>query len=131
MEELRKVNGSNTLTSDFRFDVADHPSLWPFAKFCNDITQVIRKELPPTTFQTVSTVTPPTQTTVPRDPQYSSPSTASTSSRESKAELLVQTAANDFLWGTLQAIEKPLEKHAWYYDGGYRLESTYMPPEYC
>jgi hypothetical protein len=103
--------------------MSDHPSIWPFfAKFYDDFTQVLRKNLPPTEIS--QTVTPPLQTTVPPNPQYSSPSTVSTSSRESKAELHTQTVANDYLWATLKVIENILEKLAWYRDGSYRLQIT-------
>lgn len=72
---------------------------------------------------TSQVVTPPLQSTVPRNPQYSSPSTASTSSRESKAEPHTQIAANDFLWATLQATEDRLEEVAWY-PSSYRLQTV-------
>jgi hypothetical protein len=104
--------------------MADHPSIWPFfAKFYDDLTQVLRKNLPPRT--TSETVTPPLQTTVPPNPEHSSPSTESTSSRESKAEHHTQAAANDFLWGTHKVIENPLKQIAWYRDGSYRLQTTF------
>ena len=74
---------------------------------------------------TPQTVTPPLQTAVPPNPQLSSPSTESTSSRESKAEHHTQTAANDFLWATLKAVENPLKELAWYSDGSYRLQTTF------
>jgi hypothetical protein len=85
--------------------------------------------LPPTAAPATSQLaTPPFHTTVPPNPQYSSPSTASSSSRESKAEPHTQIAANDFLWATLQSAEDCLEKFAWYPDS-YRLETTYTAPE--
>jgi hypothetical protein len=102
--------------------VSDHPLMWPFAKFYDDFLQVLRKNLPPTAIS--QAVTPPLQTTVPSNPQYSSPSTASTSSRESKPELHTQTVAHDYLWATLKVVKNILEKLAWYRDGSYQLQIT-------
>lgn len=114
-EELSKVNNSDLITSDFDIKVSDHPSLWTFAKFYDDFTQLVRKKpLQSTTPATSQLASPPVQTTVPQNPQYSSPSTASTSSRESKAEPHTQIAANDFLWATLKAIEDRLRELSWY-----------------
>ena len=73
------------------------------------------------------TITPPLQITVPPNPQHSSPSTESTSSRESKIEHHTDAAANDFLWATWQAIRKQLGQHAWY-PHKYQLETTAFMP---
>lgn len=86
-EELSKVNNSNSINPNFDFKVSNHPSLWTFAKFYDDFTQLVRKKwLQSPTPATSQIASPPVHTTVPRNPQYSSPSTASTSFRESKAE---------------------------------------------
>lgn len=106
VEELGKVKNPNSIIPEFKFKVSDHPSLWQFTKFYDAFTQVIRKNLPPNTSAATSqTVTPSRQTTVPPNPQYSLSSTASTSSRESKAEHHAQAAANDYLWPPLHQPE--------------------------
>jgi hypothetical protein len=123
-EELGKVNNSNSVTPEFEFKVSDHPSIWPFfAKFYDDFTQVLSRDIPLTATSPI--VTPPLQTTFPSNLQHSSPSTASTSSRESKAELYTQTSANDFLWGTLKVANNRLEELAWYHDSSYRLKTAF------
>src|SRR5947207_9283707 len=95
---LEQINGSKEITSGFKFKVSHHPSIWQFKKFYDDFSQILRKNLPlnpPTA--TSQTVTPPLQTTVPPNPQYSSSSIASTSFKESKAEHHTQVAACAYL----------------------------------
>jgi hypothetical protein len=118
--ELSEVNNSKSITPEFNFKVSDRPFV--FAKFYDDFTQIVRKNMASTV--TSQTATPILQTTIPQP--YSSPSTASTSSRESKAEPHTQITANDFMWATLKAIENHLEEFAWYSNAGYRLKTTYI-----
>jgi hypothetical protein len=124
---FEQINDSKEITSTFKFKVSQHPSMVQFKKFYMDFSQVLRKNLPlsPPTM-TSQTVTPPLQTTIPPDPQYSSSSTTSTTSRDSKAEHYTQAAANDFLYSTVASIEDPLEKFAWYRGGEVQLVSTFL-----
>jgi hypothetical protein len=115
------------MTPQFQFEVSDNPSISLFSKFYDDLTQIVRKNLPAETQAAISqSFTPPNQTTIPSNPQYSSSSTGSGSSRESKPEHHTQTAANAFLYANLKSIETQLKRFAWYQDhnGNYRLQTT-------
>jgi hypothetical protein len=57
--------------------------------------------------------TPPGQTTVPGDPNYSGGSIATSSSLESKPEAYAQNVANDFLKATRSSIVKWLGGMEW------------------
>jgi len=109
-DELANVNYSNTLTVEFEFKKSNHPSIWLFSKFYNDLIQTIRKESRDT--PNSQTNTPQGQTTVPPNPRHPSPSTESTSSLDSKAEHFTHAAANDFLWATFDTIG--VKEYPWY-----------------
>ena len=124
-DELAKVNNSNKITADFKFDKLDHHSLMLFGKFYNHLNQTIRKESDsPTAPTTAQTATPPFQTVVPPNLRHFSPSTESTSSRESTDEHFTQSTANAFLWATFDTIG--VDKHCWW-PKDYRLNHAEFP----
>jgi hypothetical protein len=132
-KNLEQINDSNEITSRFKFKVSLHPSMSQFKNFYIDFSQVLRKNLPLNTPTMISqTVTPPLQTTIPPNPQYSSSSadstdsTNSTSSKESKPEHHAQAAANGFLYSTVITIEEALEKLAWYHGDEVQLQPTFL-----
>ena len=95
-DELAKVNNSNEITAKFQFKKIDHPSLLLFSKFFDDLVQTLTKE---------STLTPPGETTVPADLRHCSPSTESTTSRDSKGEPYTHSLANSFLWASFDTVD--------------------------
>jgi hypothetical protein len=111
--ELARVNDSNEI--DDNFDVLGlDASIKPFAKFYNELCQIIQSG-PPFDPAVNQTDTPSVQTALPPDLRHSSPSTASTistASAESTYEYHTHSCANAFLFATLQATE--VEKHCWW-----------------
>ena len=124
--ELENVNNVDVITPEFKFKKVPHHSISQFKLSFDNLTLVIRKGLRPKVPVSSSsqTNTPHIQSTVPPvrfhtspsqppiavNPRFSSSSTVSTSSRESKAEHYTQIFAHDFLWATLESIEDNLEK---------------------
>jgi hypothetical protein len=77
--------------------------------FYDMLGQLLRKR--PSTSSSSQTDTPPILTIVPPKVRHS-PSTESTTSRDSTAEHFTHVTANDFVFATFKAIEDQLEKHA-------------------
>jgi hypothetical protein len=124
---FEQINDSNEITSSFKFKVSHHPLIYRFEKFYDDFSEVLRKNLPLNAPRAVSqTITPPLQSTVPPDPQYSSSSTTSTSSKESKPEHHARDAAYSYLWATVKSMGDQLEKFTWYCGGDVQLKPTFL-----
>lgn len=121
--EILNVNDSNEIGPNFKFRRTDHPTIW-FTRFYDVLGQLLRKR--PSTSSSSQTDTPPIQTIIPPKVRHSSPSTESTTSRDSTAEHFTHVTANDFVFATFKAIEDQLEKHAWYPENC-RLEHTPFP----
>jgi hypothetical protein len=126
-EGLQAVNDSGEITPQFNFRISSqHPSIFRFEKFYNSLGLVLRtraSKLPPNQIALITT--PPTQSTVPADPTYSS-GTDSTTSHDSKHEHYTDFAANDFVWATFQSLEEKLDYLAWYRNVDYSLKHVFV-----
>jgi len=123
-DDLAKVNNSNPIDCEFKFNKREHSSLRDFNPFYLLFQQVLTKE---------KKDTPPVPTTSPSSSRQSTPfseslespssSTSkpkSTSSGVSKAEHHTQNSANLFFLNTFETIEDEIEKFAWWNEGKYR-----------
>ena len=139
--EFERVNDSNTINPEFEFDADDHPTLVHFVPFYRQLSQIVSKKSAqnPPLATSSSEITPPIRTTLPSarlqtpppraidpvNPQYSSTSTASTSSRESKPEHFTHAFANNFISASLESLKKSIEHIAWYRSANYRIRHWY------
>ena len=127
VKELGKIKDSNEITPEFELNLDEHPLVWPFKRFYNNLNLVVRKKLPSdTSTTTFKTVNSPLQAAVSPKPRWSLSSTESTASsaHESKPEHHTDALANDFVWATLTTLENTLKTFAWYHDGKTRLQFT-------
>ena len=137
--ELERVNGSRRITPEFEFDDSSHHKLLRFEAFYEMFALLLSRK-PDATYRPgdeTSEATPPTQTTFPSaanvsttpppstnviDPQYSSTSNATASSKaESTDEHYTHSLANEFVGASYRSLLKSLNSIAWYRDTKYKL----------
>ena len=123
-KELGKINDSKQITPEFELNIDQHPLVWPFKRFYDNLNLVVRKTLPSDPL--ITTINPPLHAAVSPNPRWSLSSTesAASSARESKPEHHTDALANDFVWATLTTLEQLLKTFAWYHDGKTRLQFT-------
>jgi hypothetical protein len=105
MRVVKDSKGSKAITQ-----MLDRLNLFRFEATYSSLASLLKRLRPakPKTFNT-----PPGQTTVPEDPNYSGGSIATNSSLESKPETYAQNVANDFLKATRHSIETWVEGITW------------------
>jgi ribosomal protein S25 len=138
-DDLAKVNNSNPIDCEFKFNKREHSSLRDFNIFYRHFQQVLTKEKEDTP-QIPTTFPPSSPHSTPSESSKSSKRTSSitskptsTSSGVSKAEHYTQDSATLFLSSTFETIEEEIEKFAWWSDGKYREKygirfSVFAPP---
>ena len=138
--EFERVNGSGRITPEFKFLHSSHRELLWFQQFYQKLRLIMLRN-PSLTHHPTETpeTTPPTQTTLPSgpsvpttpppastnvvNPQYSSSSDATASSKaESMDEHYTQSIANEFVYGSYQSLLESLNSISWYRGTRYELE---------
>jgi len=133
--ELETVNASHRITPEFKFVHSSHRKLLWFHQFYQKLRFILSRNAtyrpgepseiapPQTTSQSSPTIptTPPPLTNV-VNPQYSSSSNATASSKaESKDEPFTHSLANQFVYGSYESLSELLNSIAWYRDTKYEL----------
>jgi len=137
--EFENLNGSRRITPEFKFVHSSHRELLWFQQFYQKLRLIMLRN-PSLTYRPTETseTTPPTQTTLPSapivpttpppstnvvNPQYSSSSDATASSKaESTDEHYTQSIANEFVYGSYQSLLESLNSISWYRGTKYELE---------
>lgn len=139
MNEFRNVNDSHRITSEFKFDDAFRPRLIRFEGFYQKLRLILSRKPssedqqgkpvdatpPPQTVMPTTSVSPttPPPSTNSVDPQYSSTSNVTVSSKaESTDEHFTQSLANVFIYASYQSLKKSLSSIAWYRETNYELQ---------
>ena len=147
-KELEKVNGSRRITPEFKFVHSSHRKLLWFHQFYQKLRFILSRNPssiyrpgepseiappPQTTSQsspTIPTTPPPSSTVI--NPQYSSSSNATASSKaESKDEPFTHSLANQFVYGSYESLSESLNSIAWYRDTKYELLHACVTAEEC
>ena len=136
------VNNSDRITPQFYFNASSHPLLIRFEYFYRQLGLILTRDSPPnqssreqsqnTTSRTQvvlpSTAAPstPPPSTNRINPQYSSGSSATASSRtEEKDEHYTQSMANVFVYASYESLRTWLEPFTWDQEMNYRLQHSY------
>ena len=126
--ELGRVNNSEEITSEFKFDVDMHPILVRFESFFISLRNILRHreqvvEKPATPTQIISPVETPINSPE-RGTQHQGSPASTISNRSAKHEHHTDAFANDTLKATYNSLKKHLTEEIAWFDN--RSEATPM-----